>query len=460
MAETKRIGRRIEPFVDGFLIDKLDGVRRELQHPERREVVLTCDAPWESEIVGFTSIVQLEDRIRLYYRASTDRVLGEDFQCIAIAESFDGGFRFERPSLGLVEYDGSRDNNLIASGEQPTVPPPFLDTNPACREDERFKGLTSKWRKLWAMTSADGLSWRLMRDRELDMAGTFDTINTAFWDSKIGAYRSFTRFFRDVNFGAEEVDLLGADTVAVRSIQSSTSPDFIEWTEPTPHTYNDSHDYTQLYTNATVPCPGAEHLYLSFPNRYVQHRILDRGHEHPGVNDALFMCSRDATRWNRYLEAWVRPGLDAYNWTERNNYPVWGIVETSDVEWSIFVSEHYRRPGVPVRLRRLAIRPYGFISLRGDYDGGRVRTHPFEFTGEDLFINASTSAAGGIRVSVLDEHGRDIDGYGSSDMEEFFGDSVDARIRWGEKRLGSLALRPIRLSISLCDADLFAIRAG
>ena len=53
-----------------------------------------------------------------------------------------------------------------------------------------------------------------------------------------------------------------------------------------------------------------EHIYIGFPNRYVEHRVTDPDHPHPGVNDALFMASRDGVRWRRYPEAWVRPGLD------------------------------------------------------------------------------------------------------------------------------------------------------
>ena len=456
----RKIGSRIEPLVDDFLIDRLEGTEQVLHHPERREVVLECNKSWESDIAGFNSIVTLEDRIRLYYRASIDGNTTEDFQRIAVAESYDNGLSFVRPDLDMVEFEGSRKNNLIAIGEQPIVPPPFIDMNPACRENERFKGLMSKWRKLFAMASADGLNWSLMQKEELEMEGTFDTINTAFWDPHIDAYRSFTRFFEYADADAVEVDLLGAENTAIRCIQSSTSENFIDWTAPIPHAYSDSHSYTQLYTNATVPCPGAGHILLSFPNRYVQHRISELDHKQPGVNDALFMCSRDGTNWTRYLDAWVRPGLDSYNWTDRNNYPTWGIVETSASEWSMYISEHYRRPGIPARLRRLSVRPHGFVSIRAGYDGGSFSTSPLQFDGDDLYINASTSAAGSIRVAVLDEHGQALDGYGRDNMDEFFGDSLEQRICWHDgKRLGQLANRPVVLSFFLKDADLYAIRS-
>ena len=453
------IESHIELFADDHLIESLDRAAQKLHHPERREVAFECDMPWESHVVGFNSVVQEGELIRLYYRASTDREKGERFQNIAMAESRDGGYSFDRPIIGLIEHNGSKQNNLIAGGEMPLVPPVFKDTNPDCRDDERYKGVCAVWRKLYAMCSDDGIIWRLMQDEPIEMTGTFDTINTAFWDSTIGEYRCFTRFFEDVDIDAEEVDVLGADTTAVRSIQSSTSPDFLHWSPPVPHTYKDDYPKTQLYTNSTVPCPGAEHIYLSFPNRYVQYRIPDPDHKEPGVNDALFMCSRDCASWTRYLDAWVRPGLDPFNWTERNNYPAWGIVRSSDTEWSMYISEHYRRPGVPVRLRRLSIPPYRFVSISAAHTGGAAVTKPFAFTGTDLYLNCSTSAAGGVSVTVLSEDGRNIDGFGTDDMEPYFGDSLSARIRWrGDRKIGELVDRPIRLRFSLNDADIFAMQ--
>lgn len=171
------------------------------------------------------------------------------------------------------------------------------------------------------------------------------------------------------------------------------------------------------------------------------------------------MTSRDCVNWHRYLDAWIRPGLDELNWTDRNNYPVWGIVRTSPQEWSMYVNEHYRHPGVPVRLRRLSIRPYGFVSIRAGHAGGEMLTRPLALGGSSLSINYSTSAAGCIRVGVLREDGTTIPGYTEDDMEDYYGDDLDARIRWNAGDLGPLTAHPLRLRFRLRDADIFAIRS-
>jgi hypothetical protein len=453
------IGTRLEPLVDSLLIDYMDAVDLQLHHPERREVVFTADAPWEDDVAAFTRVLEDNGVIRLYYRAGMTGE-GEDRKPImALAESRDGGFSFQRPVLNLVEFEGSTENNILAIGGAPTIPPPFIDTRPGCPPDRRYKGLSSSWQKIYAMCSADGLRWRLMSEDTLAMDGTFDSINTAFWDPRIGKYRSFTRYMENLTPDSEEADVLGIHATVVRAIQSSTSDDFIHWSPVKHHVYADGEDQWQLYTNATLPCPGAEHIYLAFPNRYVQYRLLDPDHEHPGVNDALFMSSRDGVHWTRFLEAWVRPGHDPYNWTERNNYVTWGLVETASDEWSIFISEHYRHKGIPPRLRRLSIRPHGFVSLHAGWPQGEAMTVPLRFEGNRLTINFATSAAGWIRIALLNMDGTPIPGYGAGDMEPLFGDELNHVVSWERGQdLSSFAGQPIRLHFILKDADLYAIQ--
>ncbi|MGC9346523.1 MAG: hypothetical protein ACP5JG_00165 [Anaerolineae bacterium] len=459
------IGSRLELFVNDGFIDRLDGAHLRLHHPERREVVFEADAAWEDNVAGFKSLVQDGGSVRLYYRAAIPDREDEDLQRIALAESTDGGLSFTRPNLGLVEFEGSRDNNLLAVQSAPRIPPAFLDTNPDCDPDARYKGLSSAWRKLYALGSPDGLRWHLLQDNPIEMSGTFDTINTAFWDALAGHYRCYTRYFEGLGEQDEE-DLLGAEATPVRAIQSATSLDCVNWTPPKTNRYIDGRRDVQLYTNAVVPCPGAEHILLSFPNRYVQDRVPQPDHPYPGVNDALFMASRDGVTWTRYLDAWVRPGLDPLNWTDRNNYPTWGLVQTSATEWSLYISEHYRHATARPRLRRLSVRPHGFVSLHADYRGGECVTEPLSFATPRreagpfaLHLNASTSAAGSIRVEIQDEEGAPLPGYTLADADPWYGDSLDAMMTWrGKRDLGALVDRPIRLRFRLADADVFALQ--
>jgi hypothetical protein len=459
MQDIIDIGTRRELFVDDFLLDEMRDVRLDLQHPERREVAFTADAPWEDNVAGFSSVFRDGDAVKLYYRAGIPDLSNEDLIFMAMAVSTDGGLTFTRPNLGLVEWEGSTQNNLLQAGGFPQTPPAFRDTNPNCPPGQQYKGLSAKWQELYCMVSPDGLHWKNIIDGPVEMSGTFDTINTAFWDACARRYRGYTRYFENMNAETTEEGVLGGKPSVVRAIQCSTSEDFIHWEPPLPLKYRDDESHIQLYTNSIVPCPGAEHIYVGFPNRYVQERKPNEDHPYFGVNDALFMASRDGLSWTRYLDAWVRPGLDPRNWTERNNYPTWGIVETSPTEWSMYISEHYRQPDAPCLLCRLSVRPHGFMSLHAGYDGGEVITKPFLFGGRELRLNFSTSAIGSIRVEVQDEFGNPRPGFTLEDMDAIYGDRLDAPVAWKNGGdLSALIGTPVRLRFLLKDADIFAMR--
>ena len=456
--EALEIGDQWELFVDEFLIDELSGLTLKLHQPERREIVFQGAAGWEDNTLSFIRVLQDGDKVRLYYRASMQGQGENRVPVHAMAESSDNGLSFDRPVFNIVEYDGSTENNILKIGAVPTVPPPFIDTNPECKPEQRYKGLSGEWKLCYPMSSPDGIHWEPMCEESLQMEGTFDTVNTAFWDERTRSYVCYTRYFEDLQDDNEEADLLGADNVHIRAIQSSRSTDFVNWSPVRHNEYADGFPF-QMYTNATIPCPGAEHIYLAFPNRYVQDRVTDPDHRYPGVNDALFMASRDGIHWNRFPEAWIRPGLDDLNWTERNNYPTWGIIETSDTEWSMYVSEHYRNTVDLPRLRRLSIRPRGFVSVNAGYDGGELLTKYFVFSGSSLRINFSTSAIGALRFELQDASGTPIPGYSMSDCAPVFGDSLDRVVEWkGKADVSALRGQPVRMRIVLKDADLFAIQ--
>ena len=451
------LATRWELFVDDYLLAETRGVALKLHAPERREIALTLDAPWEDGAAFPLRVLPWEGGWRLFYRAGIlDLGAEDDTQVTAVADSPDG-ITFTRPELGLIEFEGSTQNNLVQRGGFPNVPPPFRDTHPACPEAERFKGLTARWGEPWAMTSADGLRWRPLHDGALELPGQFDTVNTAFWDTQIGEYRCYTRSWHDpvegrtVREGEWTPEKQGR---VVREIQQATSEDFVHWSAPAPLVYADGDYLAQMYTNAVLSCPGAEHLYLGFPCRFLPDRQRYAGATGPGCNDGLFMTSRDGVHWNRWLDAWLRPNLDERNWGQRNNYPSWGIV-TGATEWTMYCNEHYMQPdGTPGRLRRLAVRPFGFVSAHADHAGGEFVTKPLLVGGASLRLNYATSAAGQVQVEVQDPSGKSLAGFGLADRAPLFGNELEATVLDVSTLLGT----PVRLRFVLQDADVFALR--
>ena len=434
-------------FVDDWLMDSTrsrGSVSLQLQTPVKREIVLVTDKPWEGPDSAYFTVFQDGPLVRLYYRGmvpgGADTSSG---QVTCYAESTDG-IHFARPNLGLVEFQGSRDNNIIYRGLEAHNFAPFRDENPAAKPEERYKALAGILRKLYAFVSPDGIHWKKLQPEPVMTKGDFDSLNLSFWDEQTQNYRCFSRY----------------SDRGVRSVQSCTSTDFVHWTDPTPNRYPKGAPKEHFYTNGTRPCPGAPHIYLSFPKRFVPERKKFPDYKEMGVSDALFLSSRDGVTWDRtFLEAWVRPGLDKRNWTQRSNMPAWGIVQLEPEEFSLYITEHYEWPDH--RLRRITVRRHGFASVHAGAAGGEFTTRPLTFTGKNLILNYATSAAGAIQVEVQDEQGKPIAGRTLADMPALFGDELDAVVTWRSGGdLSNLIGKPVRFRFFLKDADLFALRTG
>ena len=438
------LGSRWEPIVDRYLIERLDGADLRLTPPQRREVVLTLDKPWEGPASAYFTVFKDGDIVRLYYRGYCPSDDNEN-TVTCLAESTDG-IHFTRPNLGLYEFQGSRENNIVYRGLEAHNFAPVLDTRPGCPATERYKAVGGINSRLYAFSSPDGVRWTKLQPDPVMTRGAFDSLNVAFWDSVASAYRCYSRAWT------------GGGYAGFRAIQSATSSDFVHWAEPVMNRYADGVPMEHFYTNATVPCPGAEHILLSFPKRFMPARTKLSGYAEPGVSDAVFMSSRDGIHWDRtFLEAWLRPGLDQRNWTQRSNMPAWGIVETGD-EYSLYVSEHYDWPDC--RLRRVTVPRHRFASIHAGAREGTAVTRPLILSGKELVLNYATSAAGSVRIELLAEDGSPIPGFAASDFQTLYGDEMDAVVRWSGKPIAEVGTRPVRFRFLLADADIYAFRVA
>lgn len=473
------IGARRELFIGATLIDRLDGLERKLHHPVPREIAITHDAPWEGAGSGYHTVIQDGELYRLYHRGSAlgvkegRLVTGKQVYCYA--ESKDG-ITFEKPSLGLFEHNGSKDNNIVWNGVGVHNFAPFLDTNPNCSPDARFKALggTAKEGGLFAFQSADGIHWSLMQKEPVVTQGAFDSQNLAFWDPTAELYRAYFRTFtKGITTGQDW------KPAGYRSIRVATSKDFLSWGNEADLTYEDSPE-EHLYTNQIAPYHRAPHILLGLPTRYVErgwspsmralpqleHREM-RANAHlrygTALTEALVMASRDGVHFERWNEAFFRPGVERpETWMYGQNYVAWNPVETESSlpgapsELSFYASEG-SWTGDSNALRRYTLRLDGFVSVHGKWKGGRMTTKPLRFQGDRLQLNFATSAVGRIRVGIQTAGGEPIDKFGLDDCSEVFGDSLDRTVVWdGGPDVGGLAGKPVRLVFEVMDGDLYS----
>lgn len=457
------IGSRRELFVDGLLIDKLNGLQLKLHEPRPGGVAVRFDGPADERFCFYTTVLKDGDTYRMYYRGHPGTNWLESVTCYA--ESSDGKV-WTKPSLGLVEVNGSRDNNaILPTGEAFGA---FLDTRPGVPEDERFKAnmVTRQDRKLVGLmgyVSGDGIHWRAVQEDLLlksSLPNHFDSQNVMFWSEAEQCYVLYARH----SVGGK------------RATARATSADFRNWSDFTLMSYSDTQSTTpsqNLYTNQTQPYFRAPHIYISLPGRFQPGRraLSDEQAQavdaHMGgggardIADGVLLTSRaGSTEYDfEFRESFVRPGIGLSNWTSRNNYPACGVVPTGPHEMSLYVQRNYGQP--TAYLERMTLRTDGFVSVHAPYDGGELLTKPLIFSGDRLSLNYSTSAAGGLRVEIQDATGQPVPGFTLADCTEIIGDEIDRVVHWKEtNNLSQLAGQPVRLRFAMQDADLYAIQFG
>ena len=511
------IGSQRELFVDATLIDHLSGnAMLRLQHPVPCEVVLEHDEPWEGSGCVYHSVFKDGDRYRMYYAAGhldvtpngVDAGTHGSFCCYAESED---GIHWRKPSLGLHAFNGSTANNIVMvrqpvgdATSEPGEPAVFKDENPAAPADARYKALLpanrlprDHRRGLLAFKSPDGLHWSPMSDRPIITDGAFDSQNLAFWDAGIGRYRAYWRYFTKGGFDDEKV----WNPQGHRAIRTATSTDFLNWTDHADLQYIDSPS-EQLYTNQVAPYHRAPHLLIGFPMRYVERGHND-GPDHEAraastperirqwssslralpefenrqwrakaserygraLTEGLLMASRDGVTFKRWNEGFLRPGIERNGtWNYGHQAIAWHPIETRGTlagapnELSFFAVESYWT-GNSDLLRRYTLRLDGFVSVNAPMSGGELITRPITFTGNQLWLNFATSAAGSVQVELRDKDGQPIPGYAISDCEELFGDTLDRKAVWKSMPdLSAIVGQTVRLRFVMHDADLFSFQ--
>lgn len=424
-ASPPAIGKRLEPFVDAFLIDRLEGVEHRLHHPR-----LAPPSPAPPSDGHYATVLFENGRYRLYNRAGPPGADGHGGERTEVFESADG-VHWARPLLGLFHVDGSTANNVVLAHDPPFSHnfSPLLDTRPGVPADERYKALagTEKSGGLFAFASADGLRWHKLRDEPVITDGQFDSQNVAFWSPAEQAYVCYFRTWTEGGYDG------------LRTISRTTSSDFLTWSAPVATRANEPGEH--LYTSGAHPYFRAPHIVIALPTRF-----------HPDLGaatDILLMSSRGGSTFDRpFKEAFIRPGPDPAHWRNRSNYAALNVVPTGPAELSVYV-----------RGRRYTLRTDGFASIHAGYEEGSMTTRPFTFSGDSLLLNISTSAAGAVRVEIQDAHGAPIPGYSLADVDPVVGDTLAWPVTWqGNTDVGGLEGREVRLHFVLREADLYALR--
>ena len=389
VAEPIDIRSRRELFVDDYLVERLSGsARLVVQRPVPQGVVLVTDRPWEGSSCLYFTIFQDGDLYRMYYRGlQVKDGKPAHREVVCYAESRDG-VKWTRPELSLVEFRGSKKNNIVWDGLGSHNFTPFIDRNPDCRPDAKYKALGRGKRtpdgkpgsihQLFVFQSPDGIHWSLMRDEPVLTQGRFDSQNIAFWDAERNCYVTFYR------------DSLGG----FRAIRTATSRNFLDWGE---HRFLGYRGVARqhLYTNAIQRYDRAPHLLIGFPTRFLPRKKFPARAE---WTEPILIAGRNG----RSFRLWDDPIIPANTQAtsgNRSNYVSWGLLQLHGKphEYSLYAAED-RRTGSSMRLRRYSYRADGFVSVSARESPGELLTKPLTFSGNRLVLNYASKLSGSIRV--------------------------------------------------------------
>jgi len=453
---------RLEPMVDSYLIEKSNGgVSMRLHTPIDRGRVMAFDQPWEGAFSGYATLIDDDGQFHLYYRGLPSA--GQDGSTAEVTcyATSDDGLVWRKPELNLFPLEGYPTNNVVLAHQAPFSHnfSPFLDRNPepGLYRFKALAGIASSGLK--AFGSTDGMVWTPLGDEPVFKPDgwVLDSQNVSFWSVSEGKYLCYYR--SSVN--------------GVRSIARASSRDFIHWQAEGQMVFSDTGTIVpshHLYTSQTHPYFRAPHVYLATPARFFPGRqVLSEAEArevqvHPkyynDTSDAGLMTSRGGLVYDRtHMEALLRPGMGPGNWVSRSNYPVLGIVQTSDTTMSLYTNQDYGQP--TAHLHRYEFRLDGLSSWHAGNQPGWLLTKPFKANAQGVFFNYWTSASGYLKVECLDSDLEPINGYGADEATELIGNHINRLYRWqdgGQLRLPADGI--IRLRIHLRDSDLYALRFG
>ncbi|MFN9551532.1 MAG: hypothetical protein ACK56Q_14745 [Pirellulaceae bacterium] len=421
--EVLDVGSRRELLIDRVFEDRIQGCQLMMHPPSRID-----ELPGLAGSMEYGTVVRDGAVWHLFSRDGRGAKFDGDVTEVTRYWRSEDGLHWTAPKLGLVELDGSKENNVILQ-EAPFCHnfSPFLDERPGVPDEERWKALGGTVKTgLFAFASADGIHWKKWKDFpviQYSKEYAFDSQNVAFWSESERQYVCYFRHFLDKK---------------LRSVCRTTSKDFEQWSEPVPMRPNLPEEH--LYTSMTHPYFRAPHIYLATPTRF----FGDRGDS----TDILLMTARGSQSFDRtFRDAFLRPGLDPARWGNRSNYAAWHVVPVDEQTMALYLTP----------FRRALWRVDGMTSLHAGADEGMYRTRLFRYQGSRLELNAETSAGGEILVELQDDQGQPLPVCSFADSQPIVGSKIAWQVEWkGGVRLEQWAGKPVRMAVRLREADLYS----
>ena len=511
-----KTGRK-ELFLDTFALQETLNVER-VQHQLQKYAnnpVIKPEHPWEFRFISGRSAPYWnpeEQRYEFRYWAFPPFDDARGFYpwttCLAVS---DDGFNWEKPIVGLYEFENSTINNMLQplGGAQDLFYNVIYDTHDPDPQ-RRWKALMGAVNPLPAV-SADGIHFtplveeglwgseenHLFYDEETEQYVFLGRTGVNSDASKSYQNRSiYLRAQREGRHCNAPGGIGCARKGWLRAVWMLTSKDFANWSQP-PHLYvfaPDRRDQelgrmwiethlanpemkqplvvnwdeysSQIYNMAAFPYEG---IYIGFPTRFRMTGSLPDGGS-DGFNVTGLSASRDLENWLYALNE-TRPDFIPLSPEDSGQYDLVQIMPPSKplriddqlvFLYSASKFRSYKEGESPDMGNQAAfnlgtLRLDGFVSVSAGDLAGEVVTKPLVWRGSSLWLNADADR-GEIRVELLDENGELLNRAWSLERSTpITADAVRLPVHWQEEiDLSTLKLQNVRLRFTLRNADLFA----
>ncbi len=400
---------------------------------------------------------------------------------LAYATSRDG-IHWDLPNLGLLEYQGSKDNNFVFFDEGRGEVAGGVFKDPVAKDSSRLykmiyhihgsPGLDSSGNGIGVAFSPDGIHWTRAVDKPV--IPTADSPNPVLWDSRLGKYVAHTRvnpvYYRpdwETRRALRDELRPGPEgSFLRREVLQSESDDFLKWEPRGVIMAADREDPSwnqQFYNMEFMPYGD---VYFGFISVYhilpgMETKVTE-GAPWMDTVDIQLSYSRDGRTWHRAgdRQVFLSLGGGQNDFDRSMLYILQKPLVVKDEVWVYYIgfnglhwaNRRKEIQGGAVGLAKLRLD--GFVSI--DAGDGVFTTRPMRMSGDQLMLNADASQ-GSIRVEILGEDGLPLEGFSAADAVAVTGDGVRQNVRWKQGvSLSRLKGTPIVLRFHMDRSKLFS----
>ena len=439
-----------ELFADDYIIESTENLTRVQNQAVKTEPIISPEHPWEGVGTNFSaawgpgSVIKQGDTFKMWYLGMAGDVQTQ-VSVLGLYASSTDGVNWEKPNLGLVDYNGSKDNNRVPG-------PVLLTYDEDDMSGQPFKGYGGHpGGGYGGYGSKDGFSWE-----PLGFHMDHGDVSTMAFDPVKREYL--------INVKGNTKDANGFN---YRKMYAVLSTDLYNYSHAKMSGLSDAEDAqgyvaAKSYGVAIFPYEG---VYFGFHWLFlISDQIVGYGEDGLIEVDLLF-------KRGSYLDQWQRPSRDPI--IPRGPEGAWddSMITTAsaplvvDREIWLYYSGWDGDHVTNARTGQIAIAKWrldGFLSMDAAEAEGTLVTKPMTFSGHHLLVNADASMAGGeLQVELLDSAGDPIPGFTREECDVVDSDNVEHIISWGgNDDVSGLVGQEVRVKFSMKNTKLYALQFG